>query len=238
MRLLWWSVVVAPYPLVCFAAQPCDDAPAPPTDITNGIGLKLKLVKRGKFFMGSPKEEWGRDCDRPRHDAEVASPFYMGVYPVTRGQFAAFVEDVVYQTEAEQDGDVRTWQRPGFGQTDDDPVVCISWNDAGWFCDWLGKKEKKAYRLPTEAEWEYACRAGTTTAYFFGDDPKIVADYAWYGKNSQDRTHPVGGKMPNPWGLYDMAGNVSEWCLDKFPPTRRRATQTVPQGRGKPATHA
>ena len=142
----------------------------------------------------------------------------MGVYPVTKGQFAAFVSDADYRTEAERAGDKATWRDPSFVQTDDDPVVCVSWNDAVKFCDWLSKKEKKTYGLPTEAEWEYACRAGTTTAYFFGDDPKMLGDYAWYYDNSEHNTHPVGGKRPNPWGLYDMHGNVWQWCADYYDP--------------------
>ena len=94
----------------------------------------------------------------------------------------------------------------------------VSWNDAVRFCQWLSKKEDRTYELPTEAEWEYACRAGTTTAFSFGDDPKALGDYAWYDGNSGSHTHPVGEKKPNPWGLYDMHGNVWQWCADRYGP--------------------
>ena len=150
---------------------------------------------------------------------EITRRFYLGVYPVTKGQFAAFVKDDGYQTEAEQAGHKQTWRNPGFDkydQSDEDPVVLVSWNDAVKFCEWLSKKEKKTYQLPTEAQWEYACRAGTRTAYSFGDDPKDLGDYAWYFDNSAFHTHPVGGKKPNPWGLYDMHGDILQWCADYY----------------------
>ena len=149
---------------------------------------------------------------------EITQPFYMGAYPVTRGQFAAFVKDAGYQTEAEKAGQKATWRNPGFlnnyDQTDDDPVVYVSRNDAVKFCEWLAKKEGHTYELPTEAEWEYACRAGTTTTYSVCDDPNALGDYAWFDGNSGGHTHPVGGKKPNPWGLYDMHGNVWQFCGD------------------------
>jgi formylglycine-generating enzyme required for sulfatase activity len=196
--------------------KPDSDEP----DLANTIGMKLKLIKAGKFLMGSPKDEKGRFNEGPQHEVEITKPFYMGVCPVTRGQFAAFVKDAAYQTEAEKNGDSRTWRKPGFDkydQSDDDPVVCVSWNDAVKFCEWLSNKEKKTYELPTEAEWEYACRAGTKTAYSFGDDPKDLGDFAWFGEDfGGGHTHPVGLKKPNPWGLYDMHGNVWQWCADGY----------------------
>ncbi len=186
--------------------------------------MKLKLLKPGTFTMGSPKEEAAQsDNEGPQHEVEITKAFYMGVYPVTKGQFAAFVNDDGYQTEGEKAGDAVTWRKPsGFGwpadyvQTDNDPVVEVSWNDAVQFCEWLSKKEGRTYELPTEAEREYACRAGTKTAFSFGDDPKALGDYAWFDGNSGNHTHPVGEKRPNPWGLYDMGGNVWQWCADGY----------------------
>ena len=197
-----------------------------PAEITNTIDMKLRLIKAGAFKMGSPdSDKEAPDDEKPQHNVEIMRPFYLGVYPVTKGQFAAFAKDDGYKTEAETTAlDRHTWRNPPGGsfpfflstyaQTDDDPVVYVTWNDAAKFCQWLSKKEGKTYELPTEAEWEYACRAGTTTSYFFGNDPKDLSDYAWYLGNSGNHTHPAGKKKPNPWGLYDMGGNVWQWCAD------------------------
>ena len=188
-------------------------------DLGGGATMKLELIPPGTFTMGSPPGEDGRyDDEGPQHSVEITKPFYLGTYPVTRGQFAAFVQDDGYRTEAETANDKSTWRNPfgSYNQTDDDPVVEVTWNDAGKFCAWLSKKEGKPCELPTEAEWEYACRAGTTTAFSFGDDPKALGDYAWYANNSGNHTHPVGVKAPNPWGLYDMHGDVWQWCADNY----------------------
>ena len=131
---------------------------------------------------------------------------------VTRGEFCRFVGDTGYRTEAEKDGGHKTWQDPGIEQTDEHPVVNVSWNNAVAFAQWLSQKEGPTYRLPTESEWDYACRAGTTTRYSFGDDQAQFGEYAWFDGNSGGRTHPVRQKKANPWGLFDMHGNVLEWC--------------------------
>ncbi len=200
-------------------------------DLGGGVTMKFVLIPPGTFTMGSPKKEDGHyDDEGPQHPVEITRPFLIGAFAVTREQFAAFVTNDGYQTEAESDGkggygwdaekmtlvqDPKyTWRNLGFDQADDDPVVDVSWNDAGKFCQWLSKKQGLPCELPTEAEWEYACRAGTTTAFSFGDDPKDLGDYAWYDGNSENHTHPVGVKHPNPWGLYDMHGNVWQWCAD------------------------
>jgi formylglycine-generating enzyme required for sulfatase activity len=171
--------------------------------ITNSIGMKLVLIPAGKFLMGSPQTEEGRYDNEHQHEVEITEAFYMGQYPVTKGEFAAFVKATGHPN-------------PGAGETDQHPVVEVDWKDAVAFCDWLGQKEDKDYRLPTEAEWEYSCRAGTTTAYSFGDHPNKLKAYGWCDDNAGGAAYKVGEKKPNSWGLYDMHGNVWEWCEDWY----------------------
>jgi formylglycine-generating enzyme required for sulfatase activity len=194
-------------------------------EYTNTLGMKFKLIPAGKFTMGSPKEEIDRclkqpgpykgnlPTEGPEHPVEITRPFYLGATEVTVGQFRRFVEEEGYQV-----GDGR-WRNPEFDQTDQHPVVFVSWNNAVDFCKWLSKREGKEYRLPTEAEWEYSCRAGKAgSRYGFGDDDAQLKDYAWFDQNSGGGTHPVGKKKPNAWGLYDMHGNAWEWCQDNSDP--------------------
>jgi formylglycine-generating enzyme required for sulfatase activity len=187
-----------------------------PDDFVNSIGMKLRLIKPGTYLMGSPNNETGRwNEEGPVHEVEISKAFYMGVYPATRGQFAVFVNDDGNQTS-------NAWRNPfasiKYNQTDGDPVVNVSVYDAMKFCTWLSKREDKNYYLPTEAEWEYACRAGTKTAYYFGANAKPLDDHAWHAGNAGGHTHPAGEKQPNPWGLYDMYGNVWQWCADGHGP--------------------
>ena len=174
---------------------------------TNSIGMKLNLIPAGRFLMGSPE---GRDSEFPewpRHEVALSRPFYLGAHEVTVGQFRRFMNETGHKTEAERDGGAfflnsersaakrdpkLTWQAPGWKQDDNHPVVCVTWNDALAFCKWLGKREGKLYRLPTEAEWEYACRAGSQTDFHFGDNPKNPGRFAWYASNSGERANPVG----------------------------------------------
>ena len=199
--------------------------------LVNSIGMTLAPIPPGTFLMGSPGYEAGRETNEsPQHEVVITRPFYMGVYQVTVGQFKAFVSDTGYQTEAEKSGQgalvvgpdfnyqldpKANWQSPGLEQTDDHPAVCISWNDAKAFCDWLGKKEGRTYALPTEAQREYACRAGSKTRFHFRDDEE-VAQYAWQNVEPVMKTHPVGRLKPNARGLYDMHGNIWEWTADWY----------------------
>ena len=178
--------------------------------------MKLRLIPPGQFLM------------RPKYDVTISKPFRLGTYEVTITQFRAFVEDTGYKTSAEilgtgqrpdtegnwKAGVEHTWRHKDVSRGDDYPVGQLSWDDAVKFCEWLSRKEGKQYRLPTEAEWEWACRAGSLAVYPTGDDKTNVGEYAWCADNADKQSYPVGQKNPNPWGLFDMHGNVSEWCLD------------------------
>jgi formylglycine-generating enzyme required for sulfatase activity len=229
---------------------------------SNSIGMKLTLIPPGEFQMGSTAADLDKvlrlntsskrefyNKEQPQHRVRMTRPFYLGMYEVTKGQFRKFVDDTGYKTDAEKGKGgfgytgkkvafplaMRphfTWRDWGVDQSDESPVVNVSYTDAVAFCEWLSKKEGKPYRLPTEAEWEYACRAGTTSLYYNGDDPedltKIgnVGDAATKEKfpklkavSSSDGwafTAPVGQFRPNNFGVYDMIGNAFEWCADWY----------------------
>ncbi len=248
---------------------------APPTkeltlDLGNGVALKLVEIPAGKFTMGSPEEEKKAAVkeavaagipeaatsdpfkNEVRHEVTISKPFYMGITHVTVDQFAAFVNDSGYKTDAEKDGwavgfeikdgkidfkkmDGCFWRNPSFDQKGDHPVVQVSWNDAKAFCDWLSKKSGKTVALPTEAQWEYACRAGTKTAYPWGDNPDDgkgwanCSDQSLKKKNPNQKggtffswddgyvfTSPVASFKANAFGLYDVNGNACQWCQDRY----------------------
>jgi formylglycine-generating enzyme required for sulfatase activity len=162
----------------------------------NSIGMKFTLVTAGEFNMGSEES----DDEKPVHNVKIKNPFYLGTYPVIQTEWKAVMGD-----------------NPSDFKGDNLPVEGVSWDNVQEFIKELNEKEDTdKYRLPSEAEWEYACRAGTTTRYSFGDSKSELGDYGWYDKNSGRETHPVGQKKPNPWGLYDMHGNVHEWVQDEW----------------------
>jgi formylglycine-generating enzyme required for sulfatase activity len=207
---------------------------------------EMVVIAAGEFMMGSPKDEEGRwDNEGPQHKVKIARAFALGRYAVTVGEFRRFVAASAYETEAEgkpSEGLAtlvddkwdwskgKSWRDPGFPQDDRHPVVGVSWNDALAYARWLAKETGKTYRLPSEAEWEYAARAGTTTSHYWGDEPNQACRYAnvadrtakakfpgWTIHDCDDGyvyTAPVGSFQPNAFGLYDMIGNVWEWTQD------------------------
>lgn len=240
------SLTVAPVA----AAVAVDNRLPPGINFTeNSLGMRLVRLPAGEFLMGAPDEDAeAREDEKPQHLVRIEQPFDMGMYEVTIGQFRKFVEAANFKTRAEDDGggyayDVATqrlslnhdssWKSTGFGQTDDHPVINICWHDAVAFCEWLSQVEGQTYRLPTEVEWEYACRAGTTTSWSTGAEfdsihgsgnicdtnLRSVYPFAKWTVPWSDGyafTAPVGQFRPNAFGLYDMHGNVFEWCSDTW----------------------
>jgi formylglycine-generating enzyme required for sulfatase activity len=184
---------------------------APPFVIPDSLYLEFVSVAPGTFLMGAPDTDvYGKSSEKPQHEVTITKGFHLGKYEVTQGQWEAVMGTTPWIGEGRQYVEIDPHN----------PAVYVSWYDANEFVHKLNEAVGDSlYRLPTEAEWEYACRAGTTTRWSFGDTESDVGDYAWYSENTthpNDRyAHKVGTKLPNPWGLYDMHGNVEEWCLDR-----------------------
>jgi len=194
--------------------------------VSGMVDRRFVPIRGGEFTMGSSEGEVGHKNDEVRHQVKV-SDFYMSKYELTVGEFRKFVEAKGYRTDAEKASSSNTWQRPGISQQENHPVVYVSWNDAVAYCEWLSLSSGKKYRLPTEAEWEYACRAGTTTPFNTGsnlttDQANYDGNYP-YGGNAKgvyrQTTVPVDSFAPNALGLYNMHGNVWEWCSDWYKDT-------------------
>jgi formylglycine-generating enzyme required for sulfatase activity len=215
-------------------------------EFTNSLGVKFVYIRPGSFLMGSSKKDPTRLPDEKEHQVTLTKPFFMQSTEVTVGQFTQFMKASGYRTESETGGGCwisakgagwkkkrgSSWRKPGYGEIDESfnnrlPVTCVTWNDAQAFIRWLGRKEGKTYRLPTEAEWEYASRAGTHTPFSYGNC--LSTDQANYGELGRyfsackgvfrvNRKKPinVGSLTPNPWKLFNMHGNVSEWCRDWY----------------------
>lgn len=233
---------------VASVAMAAEDAPKSAADMkgytqkiaNTEVAFDMVPIPGGEFLMGSPATEKGRaDDEGPQHKVKI-EPFWMAKHEVTWEEFElwSLLMDSklrkfqsIKPTPLDKKADAITKPTPpytdmsfGMGKDGGFPAICMTQHAAKKYCEWLSAKTGHYYRLPTEAEWEYACRAGTTTAYSFGDDPEKLGDYAWYAGNSNSeedgkaKYHPVGKKKPNPWGLYDMHGNVAEWVQDKYEP--------------------
>jgi formylglycine-generating enzyme required for sulfatase activity len=184
--------------------------------VTNSIGMKLALIPAGRFSMGSPAGDpgFGKEWE---HDVVLTQSFYMGIYEVTQAEF----QEVMGYNPSHFCPTGRGKDEVAGQDTRRFPVDSVRWQDAKTFCTKLSGREaekqaRREYRLPTEAEWEHACRAGSNTKYYFGTDAAELGRHAWFDENGESRTHAVGQKLPNAWGLYDMYGNVWEWCDDYF----------------------
>jgi formylglycine-generating enzyme required for sulfatase activity len=218
------------------AAEAKDQAAMKPyTERISGTDVTFDMVPipGGTFKMGSPVGEKDRKDDEGPQVTVKLDPFWMEKHEVTWNEYNLWGLGLDKQRREVKKTAAGSWDtladalaiptKPysdmtfGMGK-DGYPAVCMTQFAAKMYCKWLSAKTGHYYRLPTEAEWEYACRAGTTTAYSFGDDPEKLGDYAWYADNSDEKYHKVGTKKPNPWGLYDMHGNVAEWCLDQYVP--------------------
>src|SRR6266404_1705089 len=196
------------------------------TNFIPGTTIKYAMVpiKGGEFMMGSPDSEAGRNPDEgPQHKVKL-DPFWMEQCEVTWNEYEIFMfaEQTAAKDPAHPGVDAtskptKPYVEMSFGMGKDGfPAISMTQHAANKYCEWLSAKTGHFYRLPTEAEWEYAARAGTTTAYFFGDDPSKLGDYAWFEQNSDFKYQKVGKKKPNPWGVYDICGNVAEWVLDQY----------------------
>ncbi|MBI9016734.1 MAG: formylglycine-generating enzyme family protein [Phycisphaerae bacterium] len=183
-------------------------------DLGNGVQIEFVKIPAGSFMMGSPDNEAGGYMSQsPVRKVEISKPFLMGKFEVTQEQYIAVMG-----------------KNPSYFSGLKNPVECVSWYDAQKFCKKLSEITKMQVTLPTEAQWEYAARGESQSRFSFGDSENDLGDYCWYKDNSGDKTHPVGQKKPNKFGLYDMHGNVWEWCQDYYQDSYRNLASKDPKG--------
>lgn len=223
MKKTGFTAVALAFSIMLYAQQPTDFKPYTTTIPGSSVSFSMTPIQAGSFTMGSSAVEKGRGEDEGPQKTVNIDAFWMGTKEVTHDEFLLYFND----ESTSRNSDVDAVTRPtsqyidlswGMGKQGGFPFNSMSQRTALMYCRWLYKKTGVFYRLPTEAEWEYACRAGTSTAYFFGDDSAKIGDYAWFAGNSKNKYHKTGEKKPNPWGLYDMLGNVAEWTLDQYNP--------------------
>ena len=206
-----------------FAQETTDNSFKEYTQNISGTPVNFKMVPipAGTFVMGSATGEKGRDEDEGPQKKVAISPFWMGAYEVTYEEYNSFFQDEASSQNIEADAVTRPSQpyidfTLGMGKVGGFPANSMQQYGALMYCRWLYKKTGIFFRLPTEAEWEYAARAGSDKTYFFGNNDADLSQYAWYAKNSGNKYHKVGELKPNAWGLYDILGNVGEWTLDQY----------------------
>ncbi|WP_099468967.1 formylglycine-generating enzyme family protein [Konateibacter massiliensis] len=181
-------------------------------ELSAGVSMEFVLIEAGSFFMGSYEGE-GDEDEQSRHKVTITEAFYIGKYEVTQKQWNLVMGD-----------------NPSHFEGTDNPVDTVSWTDSVAFTEKLSELAQRNITLPTEAQWEYACRSGSDTKWFFGASEESAGEYGWIDSNAQGTTHPVGLKKPNPWGVYDMYGNVQEWCLDWYADSYSGTASKDPQG--------
>jgi formylglycine-generating enzyme required for sulfatase activity len=226
------ALAVAAAAALAAPALAAPPAPALTLDLGGGERLELVLVKAGAFTQGSAAGEEGRADDERSREVRITRDFYVGRYEVTVGQWARFAAEARYRSEAEKgtsggfgwDGRALVqaprynWRSPGYPTSDRHPVTIVTYDDALAFTRWLSQKSGFTVTLPTEAQWEYAARGGTTTRFYGGSADSAAPEIGWFRRNAPDGPRAVGQKRPNPLGLFDTAGNVYEWCLDWYGP--------------------
>ncbi|MEA5426481.1 formylglycine-generating enzyme family protein [Arcicella lustrica] len=212
-----------------------DFKPYEQTIPNTSVKYKMMPIPAGEFMLGSPASEQGHEADESPQVKVKIEPFWMGAYEVTYDEYQLFFEE---ERDPEPRPDAITRPSPpyidftlGMGKVGGFPANSMQQYAALMYCKWLYYKTGIFHRLPTEAEWEYACRAGSNTTFFFGNDASKMSDYAWFKSNSGDKYHHVGEKKPNAWGLYDMLGNVAEWTLDQYD---ENFYQTIKDGETNP----
>ena len=250
---VWHFAVVGPSTVVAQTGSVATQTESATTlvPLEPNINVELVWVAPGTFIQGSPETELGREPDEIQHRVTISKGFYIGKYPITIEQFQSFVNQTRYKTEAERgtsggfgwngqdlvQSPEFDWRNPGYPSSKSHPVTIITLEDAQAFCKWLSSKSKMKVQLPTESQWEFACRAGSGERTYAGDTDEHIDEIAWTKVNALG-AQSVGGKRPNSLGIFDMCGNVSEWCLDiygKYPATNQTdPVATVPDAGEKP----